>query len=118
MPLGFQPAAAVGLYILVASGGGAPAIDIQKTCRTSEQAIFAIFGDKTAATYDSCMRSEQEARQLIAKDWAMFPTADRTLCARPGGYMPSYVEWLTCFEMQRDTRKIRKEEQKAPRARS
>ena len=41
MPLGFQPGAAVGLYILVASGGGAPAIDIQKTCRTSEQAIFA-----------------------------------------------------------------------------
>ena len=30
----------------------------KKTCRTSEQAIFAIFGDKTSATYDSCLQSE------------------------------------------------------------
>ena len=70
-----------------------------------------------ATTYDSCMRSEEEATQLIAKDWATFPTADRTLCAQPGGYMPNYVEWLTCFEMQRDTRKMRKEESASPKAR-
>jgi hypothetical protein len=117
MILGFQPAA-VGLYILIASGGGVPPIDVQKTCRTSEQAIFAIFGDKTAATYDSCLEQEQAAGKLIAKDWTTFPAVDKTLCAQPGSYMPSYVEWLTCFEMQRDIRKMRKEEQASPKARS
>ena len=39
----------------------------KKTCRTSEQAIFAIFGDKTSATYDSCLQSEQANRQFIEK---------------------------------------------------
>jgi predicted lipoprotein with Yx(FWY)xxD motif len=117
MLLGF-PSVSFGLYVLVASGGGVPAIDTQKTCRTSEQAIIAIFGDKTVATYDNCMEQEQAARKLIAKDWATFPAADKTLCAQAGAYMPSYVEWLTCFEMQAYIRKMRKEEQSAPKARS
>src|SRR3954463_3936217 len=101
MLLALQPAT-VGLFVLIASSGGVPTVDIKKTCRTSEQAIVAIFGDSTAATYESCLGQEATALDSLKKDWATFPAADRALCARPVGYMPSYVEWLTCFEMQRD----------------
>jgi hypothetical protein len=33
----------------------------------------------------------------------------------PGVYLPSYVEWLTCLEMERDARKLNIE-QVDPRA--
>jgi hypothetical protein len=29
---------------------------------------------------------------------------------RTGVYLPSYVEWLTCLEMERDVRKMQQEE--------
>jgi hypothetical protein len=108
MLLALQPPA-VGLLVLIASSGGVPTIDVKKTCQTSQQAISAIVGDKTAVNYDSCLRQEQEARGLIEKDWASFPAAEKALCVQPANYMPSYVEWLTCFEMQRDVRKIQKQ---------
>lgn len=114
MLLALQPAT-VGLFVLIASSGGVPTVDIKKTCRTSEQAIVAIFGDTTAGTYDSCLEQEQTALKLLQKDWATFPAPDQALCAQPVGYMPSYVEWLTCFEMQRDVRKFKKEERAAPK---
>jgi hypothetical protein len=36
--------------------------------------------------------------------------ADKAQCMRTGVYLPSYVEWLTCLEMERDVRKMQQEE--------
>jgi hypothetical protein len=108
MLLALQPAA-VGLAVLIASSGGVPTINVKKTCQTSQQTISSIFGDQTAVTYDSCLNQEREARGLLEKGWASFPAADKALCVQSANYMPSYVEWLTCFEMQRDVRRIRNE---------
>src|SRR5262245_1471255 len=114
MLLALQPAA-VGVAILIASSGGVPTINVEKTCRTSQQTISSVFGGaQTAVTYDSCMNQERDARGLLEKGWASYPAADRALCVQAGGYMPSYVEWLTCFEMQRDVRKIRNEDRGTP----
>jgi len=33
----------------------------------------------------------------------------RERCVRTGVYLPSYVEWLTCLEMERDVRNLRRE---------
>jgi len=87
--------------------GGLPAADIQLTCRESEKSLKAIFGESTAVTYDGCITQEQAAREQLVKDWASYAAADRQRCAIPKQYMPSYVEWLTCFEMARDVRRIR-----------
>jgi hypothetical protein len=117
MPFALHPVTA-GLFVLVASAGGVPTIDVKKTCQTSQQALTAIFGDQVPTLYDSCLKQEEDARAQLQKDWAALPAADRTLCAQPAVYMPSYVEWLTCVEMQREIRKIRTNEQADTKGRS
>jgi hypothetical protein len=64
-------------YVLLAASAGPPGIDIQKTCRESDRAIAAIFGNSTAATFENCMRQEQTDQAQIVKDWASYPAADK-----------------------------------------
>jgi hypothetical protein len=53
-----------------------------------------------------CLDSEQKARDQIVKDLATYSSGDKTQCMRTAVYLPSYVEWLTCLEMERDVRKM------------
>jgi hypothetical protein len=87
-----------------------PNIDLQNLCRSNQRAIDAAFGAGNISMADSCIAGEQGARAQLVKDWATFSASDKTLCMRPTVYLPSYVEWLTCAEMQRDLKKIRKEQ--------
>jgi hypothetical protein len=96
-------------YVVLAASAGLPGVDIQKTCRESERAITAIFGNSNAATFENCMRQEQTDQAQIVKDWESYPAADKTHCVQPKVYMPSYVEWLTCLEIARDVRRMRAE---------
>jgi hypothetical protein len=80
-----------------------PNIDMQNLCRSSGTAPFA---DRTA-TFEVCMRDEQAARQTLLKDWANVPRADKSRCVLPAEYLPSYIEWLTCLEIENDIRTIR-----------
>jgi hypothetical protein len=107
-----QPSEPVGSK--ASARGAAPTVDIKKTCQTAQKTISEIFGDDTAITFDGCMRQEQEAADHLANDWAKYPAEDRQRCVNRTGYMPSYVEWLTCFEMARDVRQMRKDEPAAP----
>jgi hypothetical protein len=108
MVLPFAPIL-VGMYVLVATSGGVPRIDIESNCQATEKTIQDIFGDSTGITVGNCMRQENAAREDMLKDWASYTAADKAHCAQPKGYNPSYVEWLTCFEMQRDVRQLRLE---------
>jgi hypothetical protein len=85
------------------SAGALPAIDIRNTCRTSSD-LSGPTPDKTV--YEACLNSEQTAREAIVKQWKQFPDIERASCIRPGVYLPSYVEWLTCLELQRDVRSL------------
>ncbi len=83
-----------------------PTVDIRKTCATAA----GVAGAKpTEESMSGCMQSEQAARELIAKQWAQFTSADRSRCITTKAYLPSYVEWLTCLEMERDVRNLRRE---------
>jgi hypothetical protein len=65
-------------------------------------------GGSTARTsYDACMDSEQAARDQIIKDWETFSAVERTRCVQAKSYLPSYVEWLTCLEMEQYVRKLK-----------
>jgi hypothetical protein len=95
----------------------APAtIDLQKTCRVTEKAVASVFGDAIANVYDRCVENETAARQQLVKDWSTYSVADRAICIQPRSYQPSYTEWLTCTEMQRDVRKLRKTAAETPTA--
>jgi hypothetical protein len=51
---------------------------------------------------------ENDARAQLDKNWASFPASDKGRCIHPGEYLPSYVEWLTCLELTRDVKAMRK----------
>jgi hypothetical protein len=103
---------AVGSHILLAaSGNGIPSIDVQNTCRVAASAMVRLIGGTTTENaLSACLSSEQGAREQLVKGWSTFSASDRNQCVRPDVYLPSYVEWLTCLEMERDVRKMRQQE--------
>jgi hypothetical protein len=103
----------VGAHILLVASNEPPKIDAEATCRASENEVMRLFSASPGVTYNSCVRQENEALELIKKNWASYPAAAKAHCVQPGVYMPSYVEWLTCFEMERDVGIMRAEEAKA-----
>jgi hypothetical protein len=91
-----------------AASSGVPTANIAITCQTSVKALIAIFGTETQQNFQSCMNSEKEAREQIVKNWQKFPAGARQRCVNTTGYMPSYVEWLTCLEMEQQVNETRK----------
>ena len=108
----------LGSQLIIAVADPIPTIDVQNTCRAAA-GVFT--GTTTQNDVDICVSSEQRAREQIIKDWAQYAPTDRARCVQAGAkvYLPSYVEWLTCFEMEREVRKIRQEQPaSAPPARN
>ena len=87
-----------------------PTINVQETCRTAASAMVAMGTSTSQSALEQCLISEQRARDQIVKDWATFSAADKAQCLQTKLYLPSYVEWLTCLEMERDVRKQRASE--------
>jgi hypothetical protein len=89
-----------------------PTIDVQKTCKVAAGAMLSLMGGTTTEQdINACLDSEQKARDQIVKDLATYSSAYKTQCMRTDVYLPSYVEWLTCLEMERDVRKERRQEE-------
>jgi hypothetical protein len=82
-------------------------INIRKTCQVASAVSGAALGE---GTEDACIKSEQAARDEIVKHRTEFLASERALCTNYNVYLPSYVESLTCLELQRDVRKIRQEQ--------
>jgi hypothetical protein len=91
----------------LAKDGGLPKLNTEYGCHASENAMVAATGTDSD-TYGSCMSDENDARKQIEKDWATYPAADKARCIQPRDYTPGYVEWLTCLEMERDVKAMRK----------
>ena len=104
--IAFVPMGLVSHLLVAAAGGGLPTIDIQKNCRESSDALY---GSTTANVFDACVEDEKDASAKLAKDWAIFPAADKARCVHAAIYLPSYVEWLTCIEGESTLRRIRKD---------
>jgi hypothetical protein len=85
------------IILLIALAGAPPAIDLASICRSAQAA--ALPEDKAAA-YDSCVREEQGARDQLQAKWTRYSPAAQAACAGSGGVTLSYVELLTCLEMQ------------------
>ena len=95
-------AALAAAFVTAAHAADVPSLDVSKTCRP-------IGGDKgLQIDTDRCFKSEQEARDQLARQWVDFPAADRALCTQTAtmGGTASYVELITCLEMKRDVAKL------------
>ena len=92
----------------VAKDGGLPKLNIEYACHASEQAVSAVVS-VTTDIFKSCLDGENDARNQLDKAWANFPASDKAQCIHPKEFLSSYVEWLTCLEMTRDVKQMRKE---------
>jgi hypothetical protein len=97
--------------VMAAAADGLPTIDIQKTCQA---AAVVTAGPSAQTDINICMSSEEKAREQMVKDWAQYAAADKTRCVQAGPkvYLPSYIEWLTCLEMETAVKKMRLDQQK------
>jgi hypothetical protein len=90
--------------LCAAEAADVPKLNVERMCRESAAADPTIdYGPKR------CIDSEHEARDQLARQWKDFPAADRQECtavATMGG-SASYVELITCLEMNRDVREAR-----------
>lgn len=86
-----------------------PRIDIQKLCRGRGASSAEMMGNKDVEVqvFDSCMKSEQEARAALAAAWNDIPASYKTACIKPDVYSPSYAEWLSCLELNIDVKNLR-----------
>jgi len=89
--------AMIPAIFLIALTATIPTADPHKTCQNAQ--LGAMGGDEKSA-YDSCVRDELAARDQIRKEWGKFSADARDTCSAPGAVSISYVEVLTCLEME------------------
>ena len=96
-------------FAAAAKDDGLPGIDIQKRCRERAKSSADMLGDKSVTTraFESCMRSEEEARAALVAAWKDIPPSYKTFCIRPHVYSPSHTEWIACIESNIDVKRMR-----------
>jgi hypothetical protein len=80
-----------------AAQSSVPQLNLRVTCSALDNSDIKIDTER-------CIKSENEARATLANEWSKHSAADRDLCtqtARLGG-VESYVQLLTCLELQKD----------------
>lgn len=81
-------------------GGGVPALDVKGSCSDAQK--FST-GDDRVNAYKGCMQDEMAAKDQLSKRWSTFKPKDRSNCVEQSRTpSPSYVEVLTCLEMDSD----------------
>jgi len=112
-----NPTIALAAAILLAATGVAvaqdrfPNIDTQKLCRNRAKSSEEMMGDKSVASksYDTCMRSEQAAKDALVAAWKDIPPTYKASCIKPDVYSASYAEWISCLELNIDVKSLRKQ---------
>lgn len=81
-------------------GGGLPDLNVKGSCTDAQK--FSSGDDKNTA-YKGCMQDEMAAKDTLSKRWSSFKPKDRQDCVEQArAPSPSYVEVLTCLEMDAD----------------
>jgi hypothetical protein len=82
--------------------------DVVPTFNTEPSCRGGLTDPGNNARYQQCMQEEAAAKSTLQAGWSKFPGPDRVTCsdtARLG--TPSYVELLTCLQMDADLRKMK-----------
>jgi hypothetical protein len=101
-------ALAFGSHLLITVADGVPAFDVSPGCRAAATMM--------PASFDACMKDEQDARGQLASQWDGFEASDRANCMEneSDGGTPSYVELLSCLQMARDARNLPQDKTDGP----
>ena len=83
---------------------GVPNLDVKGSC-SDAQRFSTGTSDKDVA-FKGCMQDEMNAKTELGKRWGEFKAKDKQDCVEQSRVpSPSYVEVLTCLEMDTDTAK-------------
>jgi hypothetical protein len=81
-----------------------PKLDIKSTCRRAQP-----LGGGEKSAYQSCIDDEVRAQKTLSHKWLTFKAGSRANCSqetRIGG-SPSYVELITCLELEQQAAEAR-----------
>jgi hypothetical protein len=86
----------IPLLLIAVMASAIPTYNVEKSCQAASKATQDDSG------YKGCVDDENAAKEKVAKEWANYPAAARQECAsnQGGDQSNSYVELMTCFEMQ------------------
>jgi hypothetical protein len=98
------PVMMVGGHLLIAVADKVPDLNFEPICREAAGENLGLKDDSAI-----CIGDERAARDALAKRWSEFESADRARCIRLSttNRTASYVEVLTCLEMDRDAKGLR-----------
>jgi hypothetical protein len=100
--MAFPTPLAILLPLAVAVSDTVPRYNVEPTCKGG------LNSPGLNERYSRCISEENDARKKLEAGWSRYPAGDRTVCARTSGMgSPSYVELLTCLEMDADARKLK-----------
>jgi hypothetical protein len=85
------------MFVLAALGASIPQADIKDICQSAQ--VDALPEDRATALR-GCVGDETSARDQLRREWGRYSAADKGNCASTPGMQFSYVELLTCMEMQ------------------
>jgi hypothetical protein len=96
-------------FAAMAKDNNLPSIDLKKACGIRAKASAEMMGDQSSAAgaFDTCMKSEQAARDALAAAWKDIPAVFKAFCIAPNVHSPSYTEWISCVELSIDVKKQR-----------
>ncbi|MGA8651944.1 MAG: hypothetical protein ACLP19_13180 [Xanthobacteraceae bacterium] len=103
----------VQLVMPVAAADSVPHLNVEQVCKGIADQGGVTFRDPSVPQEKkNCLDSEQVIRDQLVKQWSSFSADDRTHCVNESvmGGDSSYTELLTCLEMARDVRAMRKEQ--------
>jgi hypothetical protein len=86
------------MLMLASLATSIPEANIKEICRSAT--VDSLPEDRANAAR-GCIGDETSARDQLKQEWNRFTSADRRNCAETPGMKFSYVELLTCLEMQR-----------------
>lgn len=99
----FPTPLALLLPLVVTVSDAVPRFDVEPSCKGG------LNSPGLNERYSQCLAEEKQAQQQLEQTWATWNVGDRVQCtgtARMGA--PSYVELLTCLQMARDARNLKK----------
>jgi hypothetical protein len=105
---------AVIAFLLLEAGASfaasPPKLDVQATCRRAQPLSS---GEKSA--YQSCLNDELQAQKDLVKSWSTFKSGPQAVCLQETkiGGAPSYVELITCLELDKQAGEAAIENRKA-----
>ncbi len=77
---------------------GVPELDVKGSCTDAQK--FSTQNENKGSAYRGCMQDEMNAKDQLAKNWGKFKPYDKQSCVEQArAPSPSYVEVLTCLEM-------------------